>query len=100
MTLPFCGFSLAVSGRTIPLAVVSSSSIARTMSRSPRGLSFICGRPPWVVRDSGFALFYREGQPGGREDSALALAINEVQIPERAEGIPAAPARLTTARRE
>ena len=27
-TLPRCGFSLAVSGRTMPLAVVSSSSIA------------------------------------------------------------------------
>src|SRR5215217_2801027 len=41
MTFPFWGFSLAVSGRTMPLAVVSSSSIARTISRSPRGLSFI-----------------------------------------------------------
>src|SRR5689334_2275848 len=41
MTLPFWGFSLAVSGRTRPLAVVSSSSIARTIRRSPRGLSFI-----------------------------------------------------------
>src|SRR5688500_18443513 len=37
-TLPRCGFSLAVSGRTMPLAVVSSSSIAFTMRRSPRGL--------------------------------------------------------------
>src|SRR6478672_7399464 len=41
ITLPFWGFSLAVSGRTRPLAVVSSSSIAWTISRSPRGLSFI-----------------------------------------------------------
>ena len=40
-TSPFCGFSLAVSGRTMPLAVVSSSSIARTINRSPRGLSFM-----------------------------------------------------------
>src|SRR4051812_20540121 len=40
-TLPRWGFSLAVSGRTMPLAVVSSSSIALTISRSPRGLSFI-----------------------------------------------------------
>src|SRR5437762_1887433 len=40
-TLPRCGFSLAVSGRTIPLAVVSSSSIGKTISRFPRGLSFI-----------------------------------------------------------
>ena len=40
-TLPFWGFSFAVSGRTMPLAVVSSSSIARTIRRSPRGLSFM-----------------------------------------------------------
>src|ERR687892_2779737 len=40
-TLPRCGFSLAVSGRTMPLAVVSSSSIALTITRSPRGFSFI-----------------------------------------------------------
>src|SRR5439155_12076344 len=40
-TLPRCGFSLAVSGRTIPLAVVSSSSIGETISRFPRRLSFI-----------------------------------------------------------
>jgi len=30
-----------VSGRTMPLVVVSSSSIALTISRSPRGFSFI-----------------------------------------------------------
>src|SRR5690348_2730904 len=40
-TLPFWGFSFAVSERTMPLAVCSSSSIARTINRSPRGLSFI-----------------------------------------------------------
>ena len=39
-TSPRCGFSFAVSGRTRPLAVVSSSSIARTIRRSPRGFSF------------------------------------------------------------
>src|SRR6201746_336618 len=48
-TLPFCGFSLAVSGRTMPLAVVASSSIALTISRSPRGFSFI-RVPPLSVR--------------------------------------------------
>src|SRR4051794_4819838 len=37
-------------GRTMPLAVVSSSSIARTMSRSPRGLSFMCG---WTSVEGG-----------------------------------------------
>src|SRR2546423_648042 len=50
-TLPRCGFSLAVSGRTIPLAVVSSSSIGRTISRFPRGLSFIV--LPSVVKSFG-----------------------------------------------
>src|SRR5215213_9537540 len=40
-TLPFCGFSFAVSGSTRPEAVVSSSSTALTINRSPRGLSFM-----------------------------------------------------------
>jgi hypothetical protein len=40
-TSPRCGFSLAVSGRTMPEEVFSSSSIARTIRRSPRGLSFM-----------------------------------------------------------
>src|SRR3954454_11189086 len=47
-TLPFCGFSLAVSGRTMPLAVVSSSSTGLTISLSPRGFSFI-REPPLSV---------------------------------------------------
>src|SRR3954471_15274392 len=41
MTLPFCGFSFAVSGSTMPLAVVSSSSMALTINRSTRGFKFI-----------------------------------------------------------
>src|SRR5215218_2373254 len=40
-TRPRCGFSLAVSGRTMPLAVVSSSSRASTIRRSPSGCRFI-----------------------------------------------------------
>src|SRR6476469_2924625 len=48
-TVPFWGFSLAVSGRTMPLAVVSSSSIGLTISRSPRGFSFI-REPPLFGR--------------------------------------------------
>src|SRR3954462_11694647 len=52
-TLPFCGFSLAVSGRTMPEAVVSSSSIALTIRRSPRGLSFIrWTSTQWVCREN------------------------------------------------
>src|SRR2546421_12311743 len=45
-TLPFCGFSLAVSGSTRPLAVVSSTSTARTIRRSPKGFSFMSEKPP------------------------------------------------------
>src|SRR5829696_912193 len=40
-TLPLIGFSFAVSGSTMPEAVVSSSSTALTIRRSPRGLSFM-----------------------------------------------------------
>src|SRR6185436_8817599 len=40
-TFPFCGFSFAVSGRTMPEAVVVSSSTALTIRRSPSGLRFI-----------------------------------------------------------
>src|SRR5680860_1227618 len=65
MTLPFCGFSLAVSGRTMPLAVVSSSSIGLTISRSPRGFSFI-RIPPLVgseVRTGFGTLLWRVPNP-------------------------------------
>ena len=48
-TLPFWGFSFAVSGRTMPEAVVSSSSTALTIRRSPRGLSFIEMTSTWRV---------------------------------------------------
>src|ERR1044071_4073214 len=41
MTLPFCGLSLAVSGSTIPPAVVSLASSRSTTTRSPNGLSVI-----------------------------------------------------------
>src|SRR3954451_2062000 len=57
-TLPFWGFSFAVSGRTMPLTVVSSSSTALTIRRSPRGLSFITREPPLsrVTCESSLAL--------------------------------------------
>ena len=42
---PRCGFSLAVSGSTMPLIVISSSSRTSTMRRSPRGCKFI-DKPP------------------------------------------------------
>src|SRR4029077_10051017 len=37
---PSWGFSLAVSGRTMPLLVISSRALGRTTTRSPNGLSF------------------------------------------------------------
>src|SRR5262245_46230869 len=40
-TLPRCGFSWAVSGSTMPLAVVASSSRTSTIRRSPSGCRFI-----------------------------------------------------------
>src|SRR5919107_4092059 len=61
-TLPFWGFSFAVSGRTMPEAVVSSSSTALTIRRSPRGLSFIRVNLRWMP----LALRYRECQPTAR----------------------------------
>src|SRR5256712_8155634 len=42
-TLPSCGFSLAVSGRTIPLFVISSRSRPLTTTREPSGLSLSLG---------------------------------------------------------
>src|SRR3954454_10689062 len=73
-TLPFWGFSFAVSGRTIPEAVVASSSTALTITRSPSGLSFIKRRLQWA-----------------REKGALALAIRECQA------LPTIPRRLALA---
>ena len=45
-TRPRCGFSFAVSGRTIPLNVCSSSSRTSTIRRSPSGCRFIRRPPP------------------------------------------------------
>src|SRR5450759_5674814 len=39
--VPSCGFSLAVSGRTIPLLVTSSRALGLMTTRSPRGLSLL-----------------------------------------------------------
>src|SRR4051794_19101037 len=61
-TLPFCGFSFAVSGRTIPEAVVASSSTALTIRRSPSGLSFIGRSLRWHAGKKQLALAIRECQ--------------------------------------
>src|SRR3954454_8117945 len=44
-TRPRCGFSFAVSGSTMPLTVVSSSSRTSTIRRSPSGCRFIHAPP-------------------------------------------------------
>src|SRR5437899_61508 len=48
-TSPCWGFSLAVSGMTKPLAVVSSDSPGLTTMRSSRGCRFICALPPLMT---------------------------------------------------
>src|SRR5258708_18073013 len=47
--MPSWGFSLAVSGRTIPLLVFSSFSTGLTTTRSPNGLRFMCSPPQLMV---------------------------------------------------
>src|SRR6266496_2779018 len=51
-TRPRCGFSLAVSGRTIPLTVNSSSSRTSTIKRSPSGCKFMKSLPRVFYRSS------------------------------------------------
>src|SRR5262249_42534447 len=51
-TLPRCGFSFAVSGRTIPLVVVSSSSRTSTIRRSPSGCRSIQMPPCYGLCDT------------------------------------------------
>src|SRR5437870_7064713 len=51
-TMPSWGFSLAVSGRTIPLLVFSSFSTGLTTTRSPNGLRFMCSPPQLIVFSS------------------------------------------------
>src|SRR5581483_281282 len=46
-TRPRCGFSFAVSGSTMPLVVVSSSSRTSTIRRSPSGCRFINASYDW-----------------------------------------------------
>src|SRR5918992_268628 len=58
-TLPFWGFSFAVSGRTMPLAVVSSSSSALTITRSPSGFNFIAYLRRFELSPSGGLALYR-----------------------------------------
>src|SRR5947199_8087719 len=63
--MPSWGFSLAVSGRTIPLLVLSSFSTGLTTTRSPNGFRFMCSPPQlfdWVGSPHARALSTRVGR--------------------------------------
>src|SRR5688572_6402494 len=51
-TVPSWGRSLAVSGMTIPLLVISSRAVGLTTSRSPRGLSWVAVALTEVVMEA------------------------------------------------
>src|SRR4029453_13074877 len=68
MTVPSCGFSLAVSGITSPDAVVVSASLAWTRIRSSSGLiatfvAVVTGIPSWGIW---FAYLVPPGGPSSR----------------------------------
>ena len=65
ITLPSCGFSLALSGTTMPLAVFSSGSTCLTTTRSPIGFSAIGG---------GVLGFAAGGLPGALLGGAAGIA--------------------------
>src|SRR3954466_10307597 len=97
-TSPFWGFSLAVSGRTRPLAVVSSSSIARTIRRSPRGLSFITyDLRRNEVGISGLALSIGECQPLAREYRSQSRTVKMKRVKSAITAILAALTAVGTA---
>src|SRR5918994_7559508 len=61
-TSAVCGFSLAVSGRTIPLADCSSPSTILTSALAPSGFNFIYVPPVWLdgpVKGNGWAPIYQ-----------------------------------------
>src|SRR5207247_5083907 len=68
-TLPRCGFSFAVSGRTIPLVVVSSSSRTSTMRRSPSGCRTIQMPPCYVLCDTAWHSRIASSRPFSRPPS-------------------------------
>src|ERR1700681_2993654 len=63
--MPSWGFSLAVSGRTIPLFVFSSLSTGLTTTRSPNGLRFMCAllsKVGWIGNPRAQALSTQGGR--------------------------------------
>src|SRR5207248_10568568 len=85
-TRPRCGFSLAVSGRTIPLTV-SSSSRTSTIKRSPSGCRFMKGLPKQRLYRSlsrnGFCAELSRGPRTAPPDSNIARALRERGNPVR-----------------
>src|SRR5919109_3062541 len=89
-TLPRCGFSLAVSGRTSPEAVVSSSSIAVTIRRSPRGLRFIAYVPPsWGLLSSHPGVARERAWHSNHESASPAAECSEVVVKVKRSESPA-----------
>src|SRR5260221_8525896 len=91
-TVPRCGFSCAVSGKTMPPIVVCSSSRASTISRSPSGFRFIL-RPPLCDR-----LVTLIGTLGRRVPARLAYRIEDASRVLRG-GCARAPAARALVRR-
>src|SRR5256886_10665398 len=89
-TRPRCGFSLAVSGRTIPLTVNSSSSRTSTIKRSPSGCKSIKASLKGLSRNGLFAELSR-GPRTAPSGSDVARALRERGNPVRdcrAAGLP------------
>src|SRR5439155_8352353 len=87
-TRPRSGFSLAVSGRTIPLTVNSSSSRTSTIKRSPSGCRFMKGLPKGCgvsvgLSRSGFCAELSRGPRTAPPDSNIARALRERGNPVR-----------------
>src|SRR5436305_5111298 len=81
-TWPRCGFSLAVSGRTIPLTVNSSSSRTSTINRSPSGCRFMKASLKSLSRN-GFCAELSRGPRTAPPDSNIARALRERGNPVR-----------------
>src|SRR5438874_3171610 len=81
-TRPRCGFSLAVSGRTIPLTVNSSSSRTSTIKRSPSGCRFMKASLKGLSRN-GFCAELSRGPRTAPPGSDVARALRERGNPVR-----------------
>src|ERR1041385_2057772 len=80
MTLPSLGFSLAVSGRTMPPAVFSSASRRRTRILSPRGVEFVAMNDLLLASKGTEKRFVREKQQleGHQIQRCNLLSINDL----------------------